>query len=70
MNQVITVHVITTQKNYRCKVQTEIHSNYLKKKTKQNKKKKKTEVSLHVTLLYRHDILEVDGIERTVEKKF
>jgi hypothetical protein len=44
--------------NYRCKDQTEIQSSYFQK----------TEVSLHVTLLYRHAVLEVDGFESTIEE--
>jgi len=55
LNHVITVHDYS--ENYRCKDKTELQSSYFQK----------NEASLHVTLLYRHALLEVDGIDSTEE---
>lgn len=43
--------------SYRCSDQREIQSSYFQK----------TEVSIHVTILYRHSILEKDGIDSSPE---
>jgi hypothetical protein len=44
---------ITISKNFKCKEQTEIQSDYFQKQ----------EVSIHVTLIYRHAMLNADGVQ-------
>ncbi|XP_062578884.1 uncharacterized protein LOC134240823 [Saccostrea cucullata] len=51
----ITIHDFS--ENYKCWDKNEIQSNYFQR----------TEVSIHVTIIHRHAILEVDGIESTME---
>ncbi|CAG2219783.1 unnamed protein product [Mytilus edulis] len=55
LNHCVTVNDYS--ESYRCFDKTEIQTEYFQK----------IEVSLHVTLLYRHAILEVDGIESSVD---
>ena len=55
-NDCITIHDFS--ENYRCYDKNEIQSNYFQR----------TEVSIHVTIIHRHAILEVDGIESTREE--
>ena len=55
LNHCVTVNDYS--ESYRCFDKTEIQTGYFQK----------IEVSLHVTLLYRHAILEVDGIESSVD---
>ncbi|CAG2208510.1 unnamed protein product [Mytilus edulis] len=57
-NHVISVHDYS--ENYKCKERDELQSSYFQK----------TEASLHVSLLYRHAILEVDGVESTSEDPY
>ena len=47
----ITVHDFS--ENFKCKEQTEIQSDYFQKQ----------EVSIHVTLIYRHAMLNADGVQ-------
>ena len=53
---IVAVHDFS--ENYRCTEKKEIQSSYFQKK----------EVSLHVTILHRHAMLEVDGVESTVQE--
>ena len=56
-------HCVTVNdysENYRCFDKTEIQTGYFQK----------IEVSIHVSLLYRHAVLEVDGVESTVDNPF
>lgn len=55
-NHFVTIHDFS--ENYRCRERNEIQSNYFQK----------TEVSIRVTILHRHAILELDGLESTTEK--
>ncbi|CAG2203707.1 unnamed protein product [Mytilus edulis] len=54
-NHAICIHDYS--ENYRCSERTEIQSAYFQR----------TEVSIHVTILNRHAILEVDGIDSTLD---
>ncbi|CAC5383741.1 unnamed protein product [Mytilus coruscus] len=54
-NHIISVHDYS--ENYKCKERDELQSSYFQK----------PEASLHVSLLYRHAILEVDGVDSTLE---
>jgi hypothetical protein len=51
----ITVHDFP--ENFKCKEQTEIQSDYFQKQ----------EVSIHVTLIYRHAMLNADGVQSTTD---
>lgn len=51
----ITVHDFS--ENFKCKEQTEIQSDYFQKQ----------EVSIHVTLIYRHTMLNADGVQSTID---
>jgi hypothetical protein len=51
----ITVHDFS--ENFKCKEQTEIQSDYFQKQ----------EVSIHVTLIYRHAMLNADGVQSTTD---
>ncbi len=55
MNHVICIHDYS--ENYRCREKSEIQADYFQR----------TEVSLHVTLLHRHAIVGVDGVDSTEE---
>ena len=52
-NECVTVHYFS--ENYRCTDRVEIQSSYFQR----------TEVSIHVTLIYRHSLLDVDGESST-----
>ncbi|CAG2239432.1 unnamed protein product [Mytilus edulis] len=52
-NECVTVHDFS--ENYRCTERIEIQSSYFQR----------TEVSIHVTLIYRHAVLEIDGTSST-----
>ncbi|CAC5421842.1 unnamed protein product [Mytilus coruscus] len=52
-NECVTVHDFS--ENYRCTERVEIQSSYFQR----------TEVSIHVTLIYRHAVLEIDGASST-----
>ncbi|CAC5395273.1 unnamed protein product [Mytilus coruscus] len=54
-NHAVCIHDFS--ENYRCSDRTEIQSAYFQR----------TEVSIHVTILNRHAILEVDGIDSTLD---
>jgi hypothetical protein len=51
----ITVHDFS--ENYKCKELAELQSDYFQK----------LEASIHVTLIYKHALLELDGVESTNE---
>ena len=55
-NKCLVVHDFS--ENYRCTDRVEIQSNYFQR----------TEVSVHVSLIYRYAILEVDGVSSTPEE--
>jgi hypothetical protein len=57
-NHCITIHDFS--ENYRCCDKNEIQSNYFQR----------TDISIHVTIIHRHAILEVDRIESTVEDPY
>jgi len=54
MNHAVCVHDYS--ENYRCTDLTEIQSSYFQR----------TEISIHVTILHRHAVLEVDGVDSTI----
>jgi len=54
-DECVTVHDFS--ENYRCTEQVEIQSNYFQR----------TEVSIHVSLIYRHSVLEIDGSSSSPE---
>ena len=55
LNHCVSIHDFS--ENYRCSDKNEIQSNYFQK----------TEVSIHVTVIHRHAILEVDGVDSSQE---
>ena len=55
---IVAVHDFS--ENYRCTEKKEIQSSYFQKK--------EVSLSLHVTILHRHAMLEVDGVESTVQE--